>query len=166
MNIIDKQWYKDIKVAAQETASDVVNLIVKSEYDLKNIEEFAERHGFHDAIGFAFGDTDEGEFDWNCNLACLWICGLRPVKLETDAGSVLFFKPTGVYSPSMDFKEAYMEASMALQETIFGDVKPCQRSFPTIMSRLVATHRVWRDKSAAEYKFLLEFAVTPNQPLV
>ncbi|EEC9276169.1 hypothetical protein EB502_RS26380, partial [Escherichia coli] len=129
-------------------------------------EEFAEKHEFYDALPTAFGDDEEEglEFDWNVNLALLWICGLRPTVKETEEGKVLLWNFTGQYNRSLVFKQAYMDATVELQNLLLGENTYCQRSFLTILEKLVTTHKVWRKEDAPEHMFILEYAVIPNQP--
>lgn len=190
MNIVTQPWYPGLCKAAQLTATDVFHLVsggktsvqtnpdyieppegeepsVQPTYMDYN-EWFAQKHEFYDALNSAFGDDeDEGlEFDWNINLALLWICGLRPSISDTEIGQVLTWRQSAAYSPNMTFKEAYMAVTVNLQELWLGDVTYCQRSFLTIMEKLVLTHKVWRSETAPEHLFVIETQVIPNQPLV
>ncbi|EDP8995158.1 hypothetical protein ABO35_000463 [Salmonella enterica subsp. enterica serovar Braenderup] len=167
MSIVVTDWYKGITKAAQLTAKDVYSIVRSSiEDENKSDEEFAEKHEFYDALPTAFGDDEEEglEFDWNVNLALLWICGLRPTVKETEEGKVLLWNFTGQYNRSLVFKQAYMDATVELQNLLLGENTYCQRSFLTILEKLVSTHKVWRKEDAPEHMFILEYAVIPNQP--
>jgi len=175
MNIVEQPWYPKLCVAAQETAKDIYTVVkqprVKQEGDETGDDfdtEFAERHNFYDAFPTAFGDDEEEmtEFDWNSNLALLWICGLRPQVDETDGGHVLMWLPKAAYDPELKFTSAYMDATVALQELFFGQSEYAQRSFLTILEKLMLTHKVWRSDEAKDHVFVLEYQVIPNQPLI
>jgi len=129
-------------------------------------EWFAANHQFYDALNSAFGDDeDEGlEFDWNINLALLWICGLRPRIDETEAGFVLTWRQSAAYNPTLTFKEAYMDVTVELQKMWFGESAYVQRSFLTILEKLAITHKLWRSDTAPEHLFVLEYQVVPNTP--
>lgn len=167
MSIVVTDWYKGITKATQLTAQDVYSIVRSSSEDqIKSDEDFATRHEFYDALKTAFGDVEEEglEFDWNVNLALLWICGLRPSVKDTEQGKVLLWHYTGKYNPNQVFKEAYMEATVELQNLLLGENTYCQRSFLTILEKLATTHKIWRQADAPEHIFVLEFAVIPNQP--
>lgn len=188
MTIVTQPWYDAFKRAAQLTAEDAFSLIkggaesVQTNPDYVEPPEgeeptvqptymdynvwFATKHEFYDAFIAAFGDDeDEGiEFDWNINLALLWILGLRPSVDETEAGFVLTWRPVAGYNPDLTFKEAYMEVTVALQNLWFGESEYCQRSFLTILEKLGRCHKLWRSETAPEHLFVLEYAVVPNEP--
>ena len=191
MTLVTRPWYPGLKTAAQITAKDVYELIragaehvqtnpnyverpigevdgeaVESPVYVEYGEWFAENHGFYDALNAAFGDDeDEGiEFDWNVNLALMWICGLRPAINETEAGFVLTWRQSAGYDKGLDFKQAYMDVSIALQKLFFDDRAFCQLSWLTILEKLATCHKLWRAEDAPEHLFVLEYAVVPNQP--
>lgn len=179
MTLVTRPWYPGLKTAAQIVAKDVYELIragaetvqvgtdAKGEPVLQDYEEwFGENHGFYDALKTAFGDVeDEGlEFDWNVNLALLWICGLRPHIDETEAGFVLTWRQSAGYDRDLDFKQGYMDVSIALQKLFFGDRAFCQLSWLTVLEKLAVCHKLWRAEDAPEHLFVLEYAVIPNQP--
>ncbi|QVW55276.1 hypothetical protein pEaSNUABM29_00236 [Erwinia phage pEa_SNUABM_29] len=190
MTLVTRSWYPGLKKAAQITATDVYELVragreqlqtnpayVEMPEGVENPEKptyvdyeewFAENHEFYDALKAAFGDDeDEGiEFDWNINLAMLWICGLRPHIDETEAGNVLTWRQSAAYNPELTFKEGYMAASVELQNMFFGERAYCQLSWLTVLEKLAVCHKLWRAEDAPEHMFVLEYAVVPNQPLL
>lgn len=171
MNIVEQPWYPKLVLAAQETARDVYQLVkgnVSAEDSEQFDENFAELHDFFDAFPSAFGDDEEEmiEFDWNANLALLWICGLRPVVEETEVGHVLLWLPKAGYSQDLIFRDAYMQATVELQNLFFEKSEYAQRSFLTILEKLARTHTLWRSDEAPEHQFVLEYKVVPNQPLI
>jgi len=171
MNIVEQPWYPKLVFAAQETARDVYQLVkgnVSAEDSERFDENFAELHDFFDAFPSAFGDDEEEmiEFDWNANLALLWICGLRPVVEDTEAGKVLLWLPKAGYNQELIFRQAYMDATVELQKLFFGASEYAQRSFLTILEKLARTHKLWRSDDAANHQFVLEYQVVPNQPLL
>lgn len=171
MNIVEQPWYPKLVFAAQETARDVYQLVKGgvSEADSEEFDDqFAKQHDFFDAFPSAFGDDEEEmiEFDWNANLALLWICGLRPVVEDTEAGHVLLWLPKAGYDKELIFREAYMLATVELQKLFFDASEYAQRSFLTILEKLARTHRLWRSEEAADHQFVLEYEVIPNQPLI
>lgn len=171
MNIVEQPWYPKLVFAAQETARDVYQLVkgnVSAEDSEQFDENFAEQHDFFDAFPSAFGDDEEEmiEFDWNANLALLWICGLRPVVEETEVGHVLLWLPKAGYAQDLIFRDAYMQATVELQNLFFEKSEYAQRSFLTILEKLARTHTLWRSDEAPEHQFVLEYKVVPNQPLI
>lgn len=188
MTIVTQPWYDGFKRAAQLTAEDAFTLLkagaesVQTNPDYVEPPEgeeptvqptymdynewFATNHEFYDALNSAFGDDeDEGlEFDWNINLALLWILGLRPALDETEAGFVLTWRPVAGYTRDLTFKQAYMAVTVELQTLWFGDSEYCQRSFLTILEKLGRCHKLWRAETAPEHLFVLEYAVIPNEP--
>jgi hypothetical protein len=167
MNIVEQPWYPKLVIAAQETAKDVYQL-VKNGGDAEFDEAFAQQHDFFDAFPSAFGDDEEEmiEFDWNANLALLWICGLRPVVEDTEAGKALLWLPKAGYSEGLVFRQAYMDATVELQNLFFEKSEYAQRSFLTILEKLSVCHKIWRSDEAPEHQFVFEYAVVPNQPLI
>lgn len=167
MNIVEQPWYPKLVLAAQETARDVYQL-VKNGADDDFDEMFATRHDFFDAFPSAFGDDEEEmiEFDWNANLALLWICGLRPVLEDTEVGKVLLWQPTAGYSEDLIFRQAYMDATVELQRLFFEQSEYAQRSFLTILEKLARCHQIWRSDEAPAHQFVLEYKVIPNEPLL
>lgn len=191
MTLVTRSWYPGLKLAAQITAKDVYELIragaetvqtnpkyveppagetladdAEKPVYVSYEEWFAENHGFYDALKTAFGDDEEEflEFDWNTNLAMLWICGLRPHIDDTEAGKVLTWRQSAGYKVDLGFKQAYMDASVELQKLFFGERAYCQLSWLTILEKLAVCHKLWRAEDAPEHMFVLEFAVVPNEP--
>jgi len=170
LNIVQQPWYPALCKAAQLTAEDILSIALGADTidPAKPFtrEEFSERHNFWDAFENAFGDTDDAEFDWNANQAVMWICGMRPYVDETEIGHVLTWRQNQPYNRGLSFTEAYMEASVALQNIFWGESAYVQRSFLTILEKLKQTHKIWRSETAPEHLFVLEYQVVPNQPLV
>lgn len=191
MTIVTQPWYDAFKRSAQLTAEDAFTLLkggvehvqtnpnyvepslgeepgeaVEAPHYVDYNEWLATNHEFYDALNSAFGDDeDEGlEFDWNINLALMWILGIRPHIDETEAGFALTWRPIAGYNRTQTFKEAYMEVNVELQKLWFGDSEYCQRSFLTILEKLGRCHKLWRAENAPEHMFVIEYAVVPNQP--
>lgn len=188
MTIVTQSWYKGFKRSAQLTAEDAFTILkggcetVQTNPDYIEPPEgeeptspptyvdynewFATNHEFYDALNSAFGDDEENglEFDWNINLALIWILGLRPRIDETEQGYVLTWRPIAGYNRNQTFKEAYMEMSVELQKLWFKESEYCQRSFLTILEKLGRDHKLWRDESAPEHIFVIEYTDAGNKP--